>query len=262
MVWGLANLTEEHDEGVYAIRHGREPVQDFATKQTSNQGGDNLFEKAFPCLFLYGQGDLQDHARWMLRYHDWRFRRHDTFPFVVFGIMQRRQALTLAPFKRDAHLHEDNHQADDNPAVRMLKKHIRAISSQVQGTNQSRVQLRSQIWATAIIKGPPLLWITINPCNLHDPVVQPSLFGSLLGPNKDLRARNVACDPYTSAEFFHFLMRTTFEMLFGVSKNSSMISVETGMAGKVSAFFGTVENLPGLTSKDDLQHIPNNVKVA
>jgi hypothetical protein len=31
-----------------------------------------------------------------LRYHDRWFRRHDTFPFVSFGILQRRQALGSA----------------------------------------------------------------------------------------------------------------------------------------------------------------------
>lgn len=206
MAWGLANLMKEHEEGGYAVRHSREPVRDFTSKETSNQGGDNLFKKAFPCLFPYGQGglegnrsrgvDFQDHARWTLRYHDRCFRRHETFPFVVFGMMQRRQALmsarlqtTASAFDRDTRLihqlsigsltraigREDNHQPDDDPAVRALKKHVRAVSSCVQGSDQSRAQLCTQIWSTAISKGPPSLWITINPCDLHDPIVQVSI---------------------------------------------------------------------------------------
>lgn len=205
MLWGLANLTEEDKEGAYAVRHGRQPVHDFTSKQSSTQGVDNLFEKAFPCLFPYGQGglegnrsrgvDFQEHARWLMRYHDRRFRRHETFPFIAFGIMQRRQALmsarlqtTASAFEKDAHLfsqlsipsltraikREDIHQGDDDTAVRVLKKHVRAISSRVQGSDQSRAQLRTQIWSTAICKGPPTLWITINPCDLHDPIVQVS----------------------------------------------------------------------------------------
>ena len=139
--------------------------------------------------------------------------------------------------------------------------------------------------------------------------IQASLLGSLLGPNKEQRARNVTRDPYASAQFFHFLMKVTFESLFGVSSNSSTISVEPGVAGKVSAFFGTVESqgrgslhlhllvylegspspqrmqslleqsafrekvarfmqlvihaeIPGLSCKEDLQEIPNEVEIA
>ena len=40
------------------------------------------------------------------------------------------------------------------------------------GSDQSQYQLRSQIWSTSIIFGPPTLWITINPTDLHDPIAQ------------------------------------------------------------------------------------------
>ena len=42
----------------------------------------------------------------------------------------------------------------------------------MKGSNQSRVQLQSQIWSTCIMKNPPSLWITINPSDLHDPIAQ------------------------------------------------------------------------------------------
>lgn len=203
MTWGLENMKEDHPEGAYAVRHGQKPVNDFNIKQSSSQGVDNLFEKAFPCLFPYGMGglegnrsrgvNLQEHARWLMRYYDRRFRRHETLPFLVFGIMQRRQALMSArlqisasAYERDSSLfhnltigslkraatREDTHEADDEPSVKALKKHVRAVSSRVQGSDQSRTQLRSQIWSTVICKGPPSLWVTINPCDLHDPILQ------------------------------------------------------------------------------------------
>lgn len=106
MSWGLANLWDEGKEGGYA----NEPERGTET---------NFFEKAYPCLFPYGEGgierkqpvllDFGDHIRWLLRYNDRRFRRHETFPFVCFGILQRRQALGSArvqmqrqTFQRDA----------------------------------------------------------------------------------------------------------------------------------------------------------------
>ncbi|KAJ8590086.1 hypothetical protein M405DRAFT_689170, partial [Rhizopogon salebrosus TDB-379] len=110
MSWGLHNLWANGTEGEYAVKHGSNPVRDFRqpkdTAQADIHGPLNLFERAFPCLFPYGHGgmegrqgrlvDLSEHVKWALRYHDRRFRTHETFPFYAFGILQRRQALHSA----------------------------------------------------------------------------------------------------------------------------------------------------------------------
>lgn len=91
-------------------------------------------------------------------------------------------------FEKDAHLfhhlsvgtliqaikREDAHQGNDNASVHALKKHVWVVTFCVEESDQSRAQLRSQIWSTSICKGPPSLWVTINPCDLHDPIVQAS----------------------------------------------------------------------------------------
>src|SRR5271168_4907083 len=102
MKWGLANLWQEGYEGGYAVRHGQVPVRDFAPRR----GEPNYFERVFPTLFPYGLGGIEaervvkldycDHIRWALQYHDRRFRRHETFCFIAFAILQRRQALSSA----------------------------------------------------------------------------------------------------------------------------------------------------------------------
>ena len=109
MAWGLANLWKQGDEDGYCVRHGRQPVNDFGCPRRDEEAnGDrhNYFEKAFPCLFPYGWGGLEfdrlqevsfnDHIEYALQYHDRRFRKHATFPFVAFGISQRRQVLNSA----------------------------------------------------------------------------------------------------------------------------------------------------------------------
>ena len=102
-------------EGACAMRHGRDPVSDFPPRlkngdsqenRSDTSAEPNFFEKAFPCLFPYGLGgidarhpveiDFPNHVRWALQYFNRRFRKHETFPFVCFGISQRRQALTSA----------------------------------------------------------------------------------------------------------------------------------------------------------------------
>jgi hypothetical protein len=40
------------------------------------------------------------------------------------------------------------------------------------GSDQSRQLYRGQIWGTCLLLGPPSLWITINPVDIHDPIVQ------------------------------------------------------------------------------------------
>lgn len=91
MQWGLANLWKDGQEDGYAVRHGAKPVRDFgrrfkgqAAEDETSGNEHNFFEKAFPCLFPYGEGgiegfqpqtvDFAEHVRWALRYHDRRFR--------------------------------------------------------------------------------------------------------------------------------------------------------------------------------------------
>jgi hypothetical protein len=214
--------------------------------------------------------DLSEHVKWALRYHDRRFRTHETFPFYAFGILQRRQALHSAriqiqrsTFDRDARMlstiskdmlkqaiqEEEASIPVSNPAVNLLKKHVYAAAGRVMGSDQSRFQLRSQIWSTAIYLNPPSLWITINPCDLHDPIVQVfagsninmDAFASIIGPTKEERARNVARDPYAAAKFFHYTIQTVLETLFGIKVTPQQIQSSIGIAGYVSAYFGTVE---------------------
>ncbi|KIK22654.1 hypothetical protein PISMIDRAFT_651606, partial [Pisolithus microcarpus 441] len=275
MSWGLANLWADGKEPPYAVRHGAQAVSDFGRpwKQnnvSSRKEGDketNFFEKAYPCLFPYGEGgierrqrvqvDFGDHIRWLLRYYDRRFRRHETFPFVCFGILQRRQALdarllstiSVQSMQR-AQAEEASNLPISDPAIRLLRQHLYSTAGRVIGTDQSHYHLRSQIWATSIMLNPPSLWITINPCDLHDPIAQVfagerinmDKFVSMIGPNKETRAQNIAGDPFAAARFFHFMIQTIIETLFGVHVTPHQVSQRQGILGFVSGYFGVVES--------------------
>ncbi|KIK21584.1 hypothetical protein PISMIDRAFT_103835 [Pisolithus microcarpus 441] len=289
MAWGLSNLWEGGREGAYAVRHGARPVNDFGCPRNKTAGiaedvddkQTNFFERAYPCLYPYGEGgierqqevpmDFGEHIRWSLRYHDRRFRKHETFPFVCFGILQRWQALGSArvqmqwkSFQRDSRLlstitvdamhqaqeEEEQNQAITDPAIRLLRQHLYSTAGRVVATDQSRYQLRSQIWATSIMLNPPSLWITINPCNLHDPIAQVfagenidmDQFVRMLGPTKDVRAQNVASDPYAAAKFFHFMLKTIIHTLFGITSTPHQLLHDKGVFGTVKAYFGVVES--------------------
>ena len=283
-MWALSNLWEKGEEGGYAVWHGRQPVHDFPDHHNGIEADPNwinFFEKAFPCLFPYGFGGIEadrevsvafsEHVQWALQYHDRRFRKHETFPFVAFGIAQRQQALTSVriqmhrnnfekdarvmssitlPMLQQAQSEEENHIPISSPTVRLLRKHIHGSSGQVMGSDQSRYQLRSQIWSTSIMFNPLTLWMTINPSDIHDPIAQ-VLAGdninlddllALVGPDADKRAANIAADPYAAAKFFHFLIQTIIETLFGVKVTNFQVKSKMGILGRVSAYFGTVES--------------------
>jgi hypothetical protein len=287
MAMAMINTWNEK-EGGYLVRHGSKPLRDFGrpskaqTHPSSIQvEAGNLFERAYPCLYPYGVGgiegeqlsplDFQEHIRWALEYHDARFRTHHIFPFHAFSIVQRRQALFSARIQirrkdferyaravqtidadklRQATKEEEQGRPISDPAIRLLRKHVHTGTGRVQGSNQSRYQLRSQIWSTSIRKGPPTLWITVNPSDLHDPIAQIlageqidlDAFLATAGPNKDDRAKTIANDPYAASKFFHFIIQTMFETLFAIKVTRYQVHSKTGVFGRVAAYFGTVES--------------------
>ncbi|KAG1727657.1 uncharacterized protein EDB91DRAFT_1086323 [Suillus paluster] len=72
-------------EGGYAICHGHHPVSDFGRNQVGGEDSDrkNPLAATYPKLFPYG-------------YHDHQFRTYHSFPFVIFGMEQKRKALQSA----------------------------------------------------------------------------------------------------------------------------------------------------------------------
>ncbi len=269
------------------MRHGRQPVSDFSrpTPSTATDAAlstaPNFFERAFPCLFPYGRGGiegvqvvtigLREHIRWALRYHDRRFRTHETFPFVVFGMQQRREALgsarvqirrkayekdmrvlstiTTESLKRAAEQEAAKVPITD-PAVLLLKRVIHGSAGRVQGTDAARYKIRGQIWSTCLSHGPPSMWITINPTDIHNPIAQVlagqdidlDRFLGSAGPSAVERAAIIALDPYAAARFFHFMIATILETLFQIKLTPFAVKSGSGVLGKTAAYVGTVES--------------------
>lgn len=285
MNWGLQNMYKKSDdlECGYAVRHGA-PVNTFGQPPKGQGPADpnrrNYWESAFPLLFPCGVGGIEsdrpvqlsltEHVRWALRYHDRRFRHHNSFIFVAFGILQRRQALTSAriqmnqrDFEDTAHTlssitpddlrraaeEEGRNEQPSNPAIHVLKRHITATSRRVMGSDPARIQLRSQIASTSMTFNQPTIWLTINPDDLHDPIAQIFAgqeidmddFVKTAGPDSLRRSQNIARDPFAAAEFFSFTINLVLEKLFGISLTNSRVHSHTGILGRLNAYFGTVE---------------------
>ncbi len=78
-----------------------------------------------------------------------------------------------------------------DPIVHGLMRHLKVMAGRVLGMNQSWASIQSKIWSQCITFGPPSLWLTINPSDLHDPLAQVfcreeidlDAFKQMTGPN-------------------------------------------------------------------------------
>jgi Helitron helicase-like domain at N-terminus len=119
------------------------------------------------------------------------------------------------------------------------------------GTDESCTQIWSQIWSTSVMQGPPSLWLTINPSDIHNPIAQIFVeheinmdnFLPTDGPDASNHALNIAADPYMAAKFFHFTVMLVLQTLMGIEagKGNNCIQRKEGVVGKVSAYIGMVE---------------------
>lgn len=134
-------------------------------------------------------------------------------------------------------------------AVQVLLKHLRAMGGKVMGSDYARAVYRPQIWGTTAVKGPPNVWLTINPVDLHDPVVQVFCgeeinmddFDRTAGPGRKRRAENVARNPYAAARYFHYIIMAVMETLFNIQVTTHKVEGGMGVLGEVEAYFGVVE---------------------
>ncbi|CAF4917905.1 unnamed protein product, partial [Rotaria sp. Silwood1] len=135
----------------------------------------------YPTLFCYGYGapgdqsrpvevELKEHIRYLLSYNDRRFETNHSFIFVVFNLLQRRDAcfhaqlIATKPYfqtsadeiqslnSKDIEMALDNnfkrtYSAESNSTLNKLLQHIKTIGGRVMGSAYSRTALRTQIHA-------------------------------------------------------------------------------------------------------------------
>ncbi|CAF4247727.1 unnamed protein product, partial [Adineta steineri] len=100
-----------NSERVHLIPHSSKPVNEYYNPK--------LLVGLYPTLFCYGRGapddqsrpvktNLREHIRYLLSYNDRRFEMNHSFIFVVFNILQRRNAcfhaqlITTKPYFRES----------------------------------------------------------------------------------------------------------------------------------------------------------------
>ncbi|KAF7332332.1 ATP-dependent DNA helicase [Mycena kentingensis (nom. inval.)] len=254
----------------YRVRRGDTFVNEYARLDKNGErfdggpGNPNLLLGAFPTLFPYGRGGIEvqrnrkvtfeAHVRWALQYDDRRFRKDLHFVFLVFGVYQKRQVCraSVLQIKRsswnqnrsafesitvndllDASQEEQRRVPFSNAAVRSLRKQITTVRAKVVGTDESRISIRSQIWAMTLQFNPPSLWATLNLSDTGDPIAQ-----VLAGEQIDLDA--VHSNVWSKQRATPSKRRRG--PMFGISKSGSgVIRRKQGIVGMVNGYIGTVE---------------------
>ena len=101
---------------------------------------------------------------------------------------------------QQAQMDEEAHHPILNERVQSLRHHLCAMSSHVMASGQMHMSYRSQIWGTCLWLRPPSLWLTINPMDYEDPIVQiwageqidMDDFMNIMGPDHNKCMRNMA----------------------------------------------------------------------
>ena len=258
-------LQQMGGEKIYLIPHSSKPVNEYFNPK--------LLLGLYPTLFCYGRGaaedqsrlvhiNFQEHIRYLLSFSDRRFEKNHSFIFVVFNLLQRRQACFQAQliatrpyFQTSASeiqsvnskdiemalkLNSTNTPlAESNRGLNKLLQHIKTIGGRVMGSAYSRTALRTRLHGLIYNQGLPSIFLTTNPADIHSPIV---LY--FAGVNIDLdhlhmqhmldtykRAEIVASHPVASAKFFHLLITAIVNTL-----------LVGGVLGPIKAYFGTVES--------------------
>lgn len=130
--------------------------------------------------------------------------------------------------------------------VLQLMKEVNNINSKVVGTSASHIAMQNQIRALMNARGMPSLFLTINPANVYNPLVQ-----LLAGNSIDIDAflpENIgnywdqsiliARNPVLAAEFFNTIITTFIKYLLAYVGEGHW---QMGALGVVKAYYGCVE---------------------
>ncbi|CAF1523429.1 unnamed protein product, partial [Rotaria sordida] len=234
-------------ESVYLIPHSSKPVNEYFNPK--------LFVGLCPTLFCYGHGapedqsrpvkvNLREHMRYLLSYNDRRFETNHSFIFVVFNLLQRRDAcfhvqlIATKPYFRVSadeiqslkskdieialdYISKKTYSSESSSALNKLLHHIKTIGGRVMVLAYSRTVLHTRIHALIYNQGLPSIFLTLNPADIHSPValyfadIKLDLDNIQMEQLMDnyKRAEIIASHPVATAKYFHLLISNILDTM-------------------------------------------------
>jgi hypothetical protein len=258
------------------VGHSTSPVNEFFNV--------DLFPSLYPTLYPYGCGGFEDrsrskiismkeHTKWLFTLRDQRWKRHHSFLFSVFNILQRRALLLGSSLKvkraafnqfaqnfasvsstavekvlvRIENGNGVTAKTEEERKVLRLMKEVNLVTAKVPGSSASRVAMRNEIRALTMTHGMPSFYITVNPADAHNPIVK-----FLAGENIDIdrmledeipkyweQSCLISSNPAVGAEFFNLYLKAFIRTILGCEE--TVPNRNEGLLGVVKAHYGCVE---------------------
>jgi Helitron helicase-like domain at N-terminus len=260
----------------------------FSPQDFANEYDPAYLPGAFPSLYPFGVGGLGDprrpielksaerHLRALLLQEHEAFAKHETFIFVVFNILQRRQICLGSRLVSARHvlpavcdlLRSLNYQTvrdtlkqlsssahhlprSLDPRLNKLMELTAIASTGCRGSEDYMQRRRTEIRALFVRYGGPHFFITVNPDDVRHPLVlsfspstvppqdQQSFLISLPSYGqryRRLRCRLIARNPVLQARFFDTVFQAVIDHLLGFKSPKAI-----GILGKVAAYYALVE---------------------
>lgn len=212
---------------------------------------------------------MEEQVKYLLSIYDSPFECDADFAFVYYNILQKKNVCDSVHFKIKAAqqrtvvnqlLNVDrkllarmievtranpNYQPqtqEENTLVALVNK-VGTVLHDLPGTSGYKIRMRNEIRGLVSYRGTPAFFITLNPSDIHNPVVR-----LLAGDNINLedlesgqeltdwgRKLLVARRPAACAKFFHRMISSFIDVILRHGQHGR------GLFGKCSAYYGTVE---------------------
>ncbi|CAG8718579.1 17964_t:CDS:2, partial [Cetraspora pellucida] len=210
----IKNNTIESVSQVLYMLHGCKPFNEYED--------ETLLPAGFLVLFPYGVGGhegqsfhvfLKKYADHLMRHHDPKFRQH-SINDIKLAIEQEQNKLPII-----------------NSAINELLMNINVASYNLMASPQAYARMRNKIHAIILHYSSPSLFITINPADLHSPIVM-----MYAGNEIDLegissknfskateRARLTHLDPSAVTKYFDIIIRCVLDIIIGYGKEQDSV---------------------------------------
>ncbi len=149
--------------------------------------------------------------------------------------------LTLNDIEDAVNLVFRDPRAKYNQTLYRLISKVQSSSANVQGSMAALKHRRNDLRAYIVHFGAPHFFITINPADIHAPLVLKiggvNVTSELLGHNYQFRAKFLKENPVIQAQYFDLIIKSFIKFLLGYDKKKS----KNGVLGYIKAYYGMVE---------------------
>ncbi|KII92308.1 hypothetical protein PLICRDRAFT_73777, partial [Plicaturopsis crispa FD-325 SS-3] len=200
-------------------------------------------------------------------YHDKRFQRDSTFPFLAFNHEQIKGSTTGGFLLTKRHSFDDianrllniDHVVMKDMADRLIREeHVKPetreekecyqlihdldhVGHHVQGSTTNKKYMRKEVWSLISYRGAPTWYITLSPADTRSPLclyfaeTNETFRPELVKSDAAKRNYEITHNPVAAARYFHYMIEMFIKHVLGVGTDHA------GLYGDTSAYYGAVE---------------------